>query len=276
MSLIIDELSVRIPRPDGKQVHAVTDASVNAVSGRTHYIVGGSGSGKSTLLAAVTGLLTAAAVTSGDVSARIGSRMYTWPDLRPGRIVGIVPQSPTTSFTPVRRLGSQLAETVRCLGGERSPEELLEHVGLESDALRRYPFELSGGMAQRAAVAAALAGDPPILLADEPTASLDHRRSREVLGMLTALAGSDRIVVVATHDLAAVRTADAANTADVSVMLASRVVETGPVSTVLTSPGHEYTRDLLAALPENGLHRLPHPIPDLVDLPDSYRYGATP
>ncbi|MFW0788016.1 ATP-binding cassette domain-containing protein [Gordonia sp. CPCC 205333] len=240
MTLSVRDLSVQIPLPNGGVVDAVTRVSLVAQPSRIHYLVGGSGSGKSTLLDAITGLLPADAIISGQIATdETGCGL--------GHTIGVVPQSPATSFTPVRRLGSQLSEAVKCLGGKRTPEELLAMVDLDAHALRRYPHELSGGMAQRAAIAAALAGNPPILLADEPTASLDAQRSLEVLTMLTTLAATGRVVVVATHDIAAVRAATVGGNADVSVMFASRVVESGPMRRVLTTPEHSYTGELLAA-----------------------------
>ncbi len=124
----------------------------------------------------MTGLLPARARMTGSVRVSDAGRTTAAPDLwrHRGRTVGVVLPSAMTCFTPVRRLGGQLAETVRHLGGERGPRELLELVGLEADALRKYPHELSGGMAQRAAIAAALAGDPQVVVADEPTSALDR------------------------------------------------------------------------------------------------------
>ncbi|WP_410660605.1 ATP-binding cassette domain-containing protein [Amycolatopsis sp. lyj-112] len=262
MTLSLEGVGVRIPVGPGREVHALTDVDLVAVPGRPHFVIGGSGSGKSTLCAAVTGLLPGTAKLTGKVS------VDGHQEMRRGSVVGVVPQSAMTCFTPVRRLGGQLAETVRHLRGERGPEELLELVGLEADALKKYPHELSGGMVQRAAIAAALAGDPPVVVADEPTSALDRERSRDVVALLTGL-GRDHVVLVATHDIEALP-----HDADLSVMFASRVVETGPAADVLTAPRHAYTRDLLAALPENGLHPLPHPTPDLVNLPADYRYGS--
>ncbi|GAB20681.1 putative ABC transporter ATP-binding protein [Gordonia effusa NBRC 100432] len=240
MTLHITDLSVRIPLPDGDVVEAVRNASLVALRNRVHYIVGGSGSGKSTLLDAVSGLLPDAAIVSGEITTGDPQRVL-------GRDIGVVPQSPTTSFTPIRRLGSQLSEVVRYLDGKRTPEELLELVELEPDVLRRYPFELSGGMAQRAAIATALAGDPAILIADEPTASLDPHLALAVLTMLTNLAETGRVVVVATHDIAAVRKAAVDGEADVSVMCDAHIVERGSIRRVFDDPTHTYTQNLLAA-----------------------------
>ncbi|WP_410602930.1 ATP-binding cassette domain-containing protein [Amycolatopsis sp. lyj-90] len=240
MTLSLEGVNVRFPAG-----HALTDVDLVALPGRPHFVIGGSGSGKSTLCAAVTGLLPASAKLTGKVS------VDGHPEPRRGSVIGVVPQSAMTCFTPVRRLGGQLAETVRHLRGERGPEELLALVGLEAGALRKYPHELSGGMVQRAAIAAALAGDPPVVVADEPTSALDRDRSRDIVALLTGL-GRDRVVLVTTHDLGVLP-----DDADLTVMLASRVVETGRAADVLTTPKHDYTRDLLAALPENGLNPLP-------------------
>ncbi|WP_406636027.1 ATP-binding cassette domain-containing protein [Amycolatopsis sp. WGS_07] len=270
MTLRLEQVSVRIPLDSGREVHALTDVDLLATRGRPHFVIGSSGSGKSTLCSTVTGLLPDSARFSGTVTVAGAS---TAPELwrERGRTVGVVPQSAMTCFTPVRKLGGQLAETVRFLRGERSPRELLDLVGLEADALAKYPHELSGGMVQRAAIAAAIAGDPPVVVADEPTSALDPERSRDAVALLADLAvRQDRVVLVATHDIEALHGV----TADLSVMFASRVVETGPAADVLTAPRHPYTRDLLAALPENGLHPLPHPTPSLVDLPADYRYGS--
>ncbi|MFD2468882.1 ATP-binding cassette domain-containing protein [Amycolatopsis silviterrae] len=272
MTLLLEQVSVRIPIGSGREVHALTDVDLVAARGRPHFVIGSSGSGKSTLCSTVTGLLPDSARFSGTVTV---TGACTAPELwkRRGRTVGVVPQSAMTCFTPVRKLGGQLAETVRFLRGERSPRELLDLVGLEAGALAKYPHELSGGMLQRAAIAAAIAGDPPVVVADEPTSALDPERSRDAVALLAGLAlRQDRVVLVATHDIEALH--DVTEDADLSVVFASRVVETGPADEVLTAPRHPYTRDLLAALPENGLHPLPHPTPSLVDLPADYRYGS--
>ncbi|GAB3953921.1 ABC transporter ATP-binding protein [Kribbella albertanoniae] len=269
MTLELKAVQVRIPIGAGREVHALTDVDLLAIPGKPHFVVGGSGSGKSTLCSVVSGLLPSHARFAGTVSAAGFAVPELWRHR--GRVVGVVPQSAMTCFTPVRRLGGQLAETVRYLGGERGPAELLDLVGLDPSALTKYPLELSGGMLQLAAIAAALAGDPPVVVADEPTSALDRGRSEDVVRLLAKLA-ADRVVLVATHDLAAVRSG--APDADLSVMFASRIVETGRAGDIFTAPRADYTRDLLAALPENGLHPLPHPVPDLIDLPADYRYGG--
>lgn len=273
MTLRLRGVTVRIPLGSGRTVHAVTDADLQVRAGTVHGLIGESGSGKSMLAATITGLLPTRAQVSGSVTLKLGERTLSAQDLRHarGRTVALVPQSAMTWFTPVRRLGPQLAETIRYLGTAHDPAELFARVELETDALRRYPHEVSGGMAQRAAIAFALAGDPALIIADEPTSALDPARAAAVLELLGGFAAAGGRVLLVTHDLTALR--ESGICADISVMYASRIVETGDAR-VLTDPTHRYTRDLLAALPENGLHPLPHTSPELVDLPADFAYGA--
>lgn len=142
--------------------------------------------------------------------------------------------------------------------------ELLDLVGLAPGALAQYPHELSGGMAQRAVLAFSMAGDPRVLLADEPTAGLDPELADRILRLLADIAARGTAVLVITHDLSSLTRTDIAQT--VSVMYAGRIVESGPAERVLRAPSHEYTRALLRALPENGLHRMGTPPPSLTHL----------
>ncbi|MGX1774382.1 ATP-binding cassette domain-containing protein [Nocardia brasiliensis] len=275
VTLALQRVSVRIPLGPGRIVHAVTEADLIVARGTVHGLIGESGSGKSMLSATVTGLLPKRARMTGTVALEAEGRTYSAADIRQarGHTVAWVPQSAMTYFTPVRRLGPQLAETIRCLGAAHEPGDLLHRVGLTADVLRRYPHELSGGMAQRAALAFALAGDPTLIIADEPTSALDAARAAAILGLLGEFAAAGGSVLLVTHDLTALRAAQICT--DISVMYASRIVETGSAEQVLTAPAHPYTKDLLAALPENGLHPLPYRTPELVNLPADFRYGAT-
>ncbi|MEV0436132.1 ATP-binding cassette domain-containing protein [Nocardia sp. NPDC050413] len=191
-----------------------------------------------------------------------------------GRHIALVPQSASTHFTPVRTLGSQLAETVAVLGTSQTPADLLRRAGLEPTALDLYPHQLSGGMAQRAAVAAALAGDPAVIIADEPTAGLDRDHTDRIGALLRECADAGAAVLLITHDLSHLLRAGIADT--VAIMYASRLMEVGPAAEVFADPWHDYTRDLLAALPENGLHPLPHPPRELTNLSDICPYAGGP
>ncbi|WP_067985130.1 ATP-binding cassette domain-containing protein [Nocardia caishijiensis] len=191
-----------------------------------------------------------------------------------GRHIALIPQSASTHFTPVRTIGSQLAETIAALGTSHTPADLSRRAGLDPSALDLYPHQLSGGMAQRTAVAAALAGDPAVIVADEPTAGLDRDHTDRIGALLRACADAGAAVLLITHDLSHLRRTGIADT--VAVMYASRLMEVGPAAEVFADPWHDYTRDLLAALPENGLHPLPHPPRELTNLSDSCPYAGGP
>lgn len=268
--LRVDGLSVRFRLRGGGVVRGVTDATFVLRPGRLLALVGESGCGKSVLAAAIMGLLPANAEVAGRVGLD-GVDLLDAPephlrDVVRGRRVGLVPQSAATHLTPVRRVGPQLLETVRALhpgGGTDTVHRLADDVGLPREMLDRYPHELSGGTAQRVGVAAALAGDPPVLLADEPTAGLDRPLVDRTVDLLAGLAARGHAVLLITHDLRAARRV----ATDVAVMYASRLVEIGPAAEVFTDAWHPYTRGLLGALPDRGFTAIPGHPPELSDLP---------
>lgn len=273
----LEGYTVRIPTRDGRirrSVHAATDVTLALAPGTLTALVGESGCGKSILASALCGLLPGAAAARGTL--RIAGRDMAaagerhWRELR-GRAVGLAAQSAATSLTPVRTVGSQLDETIRALGADTTTPVLLEHVGLGREVADLFPHELSGGMAQRVAVAAAIAGNPPILVADEPTAGLDPELTARILALLRARADAGAAVLLITHDLQALETTGVADT--LAVMYAGRIVETGPAAVVLAAPAEDYTAALLAALPTRGLHPIPGMPPELTDLPDSYTFA---
>ena len=188
-----------------------------------------------------------------------------------GRRIGYVPQSAATYLTPVRRVGAQLRETIGELRGNATAEQLLARVNLDEAAMEAFPHELSGGMLQRAALAFALAGDPDVLVADEPISGLNPGLARLTLELLRSTADSGTAVVLITHDLQALASAAIAD--ELSVMYAGRIIETGPAAQILTAPAERYTADLLAALPANGLHPMPGMPPELTNLPPDYTYA---
>lgn len=212
-------------------------------AGTLTALVGESGCGKSMVASALCGLLPAGTAATGEVTVAgraLGQGDAAWSAVR-GHVVGVVPQSPVTSFTPVRTLGSQLDEVIRTLDGARSPAQLCAAAGLPADALPLYPHELSGGMAQRAAVAAAVAGAPSVVLADEPTSALDPDTARGVLRLLRDLADDGAAVLVITHDLPSVL---AAGCEGVAVMRAGRIVVQGSPARVRAAA---VTDDYIAA-----------------------------
>ncbi|MEQ3550586.1 ABC transporter ATP-binding protein [Pseudonocardia nematodicida] len=287
------DVAFRVGRgPRARTVRAVTGADLDLRPGRLTALVGESGCGKSVLTEALTGLLPGNASVRGaalltprsaerdpvgpaGTSPRSAER-EPWsvellaapePVLRDrvrGRLIGLVPQSAATHLTPTRTVGAQLRETAARLGAGATAAELVDRVALPAHVLDLYPHELSGGTAQRVGLAAALAGDPPVLLADEPTAGLDRPLVDHVTGLLAGLAADGRAVLLITHDLWAAReVAD-----DVAVMYASRFVETGPAAEVFRDPWHPYTVGLLGALPDAGFTPVPGHPPELSALPD--------
>ncbi|SNT41681.1 ATP-binding cassette domain-containing protein [Rhodococcoides kyotonense] len=271
-ALRIRDLTVRIPLRDGTVVHAASDVNLAVDAGTVTALVGESGCGKSILATAVMAMLPAGSDVSGSISVRTADRtvdVFEDTGFR-GRDVALIPQSASSYLTPVRTARSQLDETVRVLGSRHRSDELARTVGLDPADLDLYPHELSGGMAQRVAIAGALVGDPSVVVADEPTANLDGELTDHILRLLRRCADEGAAVLLITHDLSSLmRTAVADR---VAVMYASRIMETGPAALVLDDPMHDYTRDLVNALPSRGLHPMPGVPPQLTDLPDDCVY----
>lgn len=216
----------------------VRGATVRLEPGRVHGLIGGSGAGKSTVGRAIAGLRPRGARVTGGV---VGEGT-----------AGLVPQAPASSFTPVRRLGPQLAEILRANGGDPAGVvKLLNRAHLPPDTARMFPHQLSGGMAQRAAIAAGLATARPVLIADEPTSALDPDLTAGVLALLREVADDGLAVLLISHDIEDLRTAGLCD--DITVMRRGTVVEQGPAERVFASPEHDYTRALLAALPSGGM-----------------------
>jgi peptide/nickel transport system ATP-binding protein len=246
-------LSVRFHTPEGI-VDAVRSVDLDVRPGEIHGLVGESGSGKSATCLAVMGLLGPRAEVAGHIGfagQHIGADAAS---LR-GRGIGMIFQEPRASLDPVFTVGHQLREMLALHRPELSRRAvvteaaiLLQHVGLPEPErqMRVYPHELSGGMAQRVAIALALAGKPRLLLADEPTTALDVTVQAQVLDLLLRLRNEVGLaVVLVTHDLGIV-----AQYADrVSVMRAGEMVEQATVQTLFAQPTHAYTRQLLDALP---------------------------
>lgn len=242
-------------------VHAVTDVSFSVAPGRVTAIVGESGSGKSTSAMATMGLLPANAAASGKIELngqdlnRITQQQ--WRDVR-GLKIGLIPQDPGTSLNPVKTIGESVGEVLRihrqALGNPSKQErratviELLDAVGIDNPELRydQYPHELSGGMRQRALIAAALATEPDLIIADEPTSALDVTVQQTILDLIDQLREDRGIgVLLITHDLAV-----ASDRADeLVVMQSGQVKEAGLTGRILGDPRHPYTRRLLDDAP---------------------------
>ncbi len=247
--LVATGLVRRYRRSDGAIVAAVDGIDLEVARGEALGIAGGTGAGKSTLVRLLLGV---ERPDAGDV--RFDRRpLGPGPASRPlRRRLGVVLQDPTTSLNPRLRIGTAVAEGLAAHGigtaaeRRRRVAEVLAEVGLDAALARRRPAELSGGERQRAAIARALAPGPELLLLDEPVTALDATVQRRVLALVAELKARRRLtIVVVSHDLRVLRAVcDRA-----LVMLAGRVVESGPAEQVLTAPAHPYAAALCAAAP---------------------------
>lgn len=257
-------------RTRGGMVPAVRGVDLDVRPGQVTAVVGESGSGKSTTAHAITRLLPAnGGIDAGTVRfGRHDLATLSEAELRTvrGARIGLVPQDPTVSLNPVKRIGDQVAEVLRIhgLATRRSAAAeaiaVLDRAGLPDAAVRarQYPHELSGGMRQRALIAIAVAARPELIIADEPTSALDVTVQRVILDHLQRLTEeSGTAILLVTHDLGVA--ADRAQ--HLVVMSQGRVVETGPTRDVLSDPQHAYTRQLLASAPSLTTARARPPVP---------------
>jgi peptide/nickel transport system ATP-binding protein len=269
--LRIENLNVSFQLATG-QLDAVRDVGLRVLPGKITALVGESGSGKSILGHSVMGLQPAMASVSGrvlfndpEVDGEAVDLLSLPRDGRKirsirGRRIGMIFQEPMTSFSALHTVGNQISEVLRIhtpLSAseqrERS-EEMLALVGFPNPkrVFDMYPFELSGGMRQRAMIAMALICGPSLLIADEPTTALDVTIQAQILKLLRDLQQRlDMAILLITHDLGVV-----ANTADeVVVIYQGRVMESGPVDTIFGRPQHPYLKGLMAAVPHFGMAR---------------------
>jgi oligopeptide/dipeptide ABC transporter ATP-binding protein len=263
---------------EGGRLQAVDGVSFDLAAGEVLAIVGESGSGKSVTAQTILGL-TRSHNASIEGSVRLGETELldaseaALREVR-GERIGMVFQDPMTSFNPVYRIGSQIVEAIRAHRGDVSKDEararaieLLESVGIP-DAARRvddYPHEFSGGMRQRAMIAMALALEPEVLIADEPTTALDVTIQAQILRLLESLNRERNLAtILITHDLGVV-----AEVADrVMVMYAGRVVEEGTLDEIFYDPQHPYTWGLLGSLSRIDRPR-PQRLPQISGAPPS-------
>ncbi|GAB3242947.1 ABC transporter ATP-binding protein [Kineosporia babensis] len=286
-ALSVQDLTVDIETPNGP-LRAVNGVGFEAEQGETLALLGESGCGKSMTAQAIVGLLEPiASVTQGSVTlngtdlvkaSRRKRRQMAGPEL------AIVFQDALTALNPVYTVGTQLAEPFRIHRRMSAKEargeaiELMRRVGIPHPDKRvdAFPHQFSGGMRQRLLIAMAVALNPTVLLADEPTTALDVTVQAQIMALLKDLrAEREMAVVLITHDLALV-----AEEADkVAVMYAGHVVETGPVSEVFGDPGHPYTKGLLDSVPVHvargeELASIGGTPPDLASIPSGCVYQA--
>jgi len=254
--LKVENLTVALP-PGGDRPHAIEDITLEVDAGEILCVVGESGSGKSITANAVMGLLPKGlAVKAGRIVFEGRDLLALSPEgmrrLRGARLAMIF-QEPMTALNPVMRVGEQIAEAMRVHGAgaeaARRVPELLAAVKLPDPAAtaRAYPFRLSGGQRQRVMIAMALALEPSLLIADEPTTALDVTTQMQILRLIREIQSRRGTgVMFITHDFGVV-----AEIADrVAVMQHGRIVEQGPAAEILNRPQHPYTRALIAAVPQ--------------------------
>lgn len=249
-------------------VQAVRGVDLDVRAGEILGVVGESGSGKSVTFLGVMGLLPKSARISGSATVGgtelVGASSRIMREVR-GRRVAMIFQDPLSALNPTHRIGDQIVEMIQAhnkvstKAANSRAIELLAEVGIPQPAerARQYPHEFSGGMRQRVMIAMAIANDPEVLIADEPTTALDVTVQAQILEILQRIQSElNAAVVLITHDLGVVaRVADR-----VQGMYAGRVVERGSVESVYDHPSHPYTRGLLQSLPTVGRERL-QPIP---------------
>ena len=266
------EFGVTFPAQGGEDVVASQQINLDLIKGQVLALVGESGSGKSVTAMGALGLLSANALVSGSAvldcchqnQELVGAAREILDQVR-GEHVGVIFQEPTTALDPLFTIGDQIAEAIAIHGeGKRKRTtarqrravrtqvlNALSRAGLGGDQRETeriadsYPHQLSGGQLQRACIALATANNPSVLIADEPTTALDVTVQAEILDLLRQLASEGVAVLLITHDMGVV--ADVADA--VAVMRHGRIIERGDVRTIFASPSHDYTRQLLAAVP---------------------------
>jgi peptide/nickel transport system ATP-binding protein len=246
------------------ELKAVRGIDVDVAPGEILGVVGESGSGKSVSFLAAMGLLPSSATITGSVKLDgqelIGSKRKAFRSVR-GKSLAMVFQDPLSALNPVHRVGDQIVEMIQSHqdmnthDAEKRAVELLEIVGIPQpgERARQYPHEFSGGMRQRVVIAMAIANNPKVLIADEPTTALDVTVQAQILEVIQKVQQTfGTAVVLITHDLGVIaRVADSVN-----VMYAGRNVESGSVQSIFDHPSHPYTRGLLSSLPHEGVERL--------------------
>jgi len=262
--LSIRDLRVTFDTPLGP-LEAVRGVDLDVHAGEMMGVVGESGSGKSVTFLAAMGLLPHQAKVSGSVMLNgqemLGASNKVLRNMR-GGLMSMIFQDPLSALNPVHRVGDQIVEMLKAHQQKMSDKdaakravELLDIVGIPqaSERAHQYPHEFSGGMRQRVVIAIAIANNPKVLIADEPTTALDVTVQAQILEVIERVQKSfGTAVVLITHDLGVIaRVADRVN-----VMYAGCNVEKGGVESLFDHPSHPYTRGLLASLPHEGVERL--------------------
>ena len=275
--LAVRDLRVAYANRHGELV-PVDGVTFDVRRGEILGFVGESGAGKSMTGAAIIGLIDPPGrITHGEIT--LGERRVdTDPESFRGSDIGMIFQDPLTSLNPLRTIGEQLIETIQThlklskADARRKATSGLEEVGIDPGRINAYPHEFSGGMRQRVVIALALAAEPELIIADEPTTALDVSVQAQILELLKRICREhDASVILITHDMGVI----AETTDRVAVLYAGKLAEIGPTNEVLSNPMHPYTRGLIASTPSvvsgdrrTMLHQIPGSMPRLDSLPE--------
>ena len=273
MALRIEGLSVWIGGP-----RILEDIDLAVADGERFAILGESGAGKSLLALTVIRLLPAGSRAEGRILLD-GTDLNTLPQkemrrLR-GRSIGMVFEQPWSSLNPAFSCGQQIADVVRLhhnvsrKAACARARHLIELTGVPIDRYHAFPHELSGGMQQRVTIAVALAGDPKLIIADEPGTALDQERQDRIAALLqTVVAESNAALLLITHQFRLARALCSRG----AVLYAGQFVETGPMEALLDRPRHPYTRMLMDAVSPRGFRPIPGSAPEFANLPEGCRF----
>jgi peptide/nickel transport system ATP-binding protein len=280
--LRVNDLSVEFHQRR-RILHALDSISFSVDAGEILGFVGESGAGKSLTGSAIMGLIEPPGrITSGEIYFN-ETRIDQTPELIRGRHIGMIFQDPLTSLNPLKTVGEQLVETIRAHLDESAAEatararRLLEKVGIDPGRITAFPHEFSGGMRQRIVIALALAAEPKLIIADEPTTALDVSIQNQILTLLVDLCKSEgAAMIMITHDMGVI----SQNTDRVAVLYAGRMVELGDTKKVINNPRHPYTKGLMRASPNidlvkvnSTLEQISGHMPGLDALPDGCRFN---
>ena len=270
----------------GEVVHAVNGVSFDIKRGETLGLVGETGAGKTTIAKSIIGILPdpPAKVRGGEIILD-GQSLFSLPEkaMRQvrGKKVSMIFQDPMTALNPVMTVGEQITEAIKLHNTDMSGKEadehackMLEKVGIPASRFSEYPHQFSGGMKQRVVIAMALACNPQLILADEPTTALDVTIQAQVLDMMKELREEQNTsMIIITHDLGVV-----AETCDkVAVVYAGEIIEMGSREEIFDHPAHPYTLGLFGSIPkltgdETRLHSIKGMPPDPTNLPDGCKF----
>jgi peptide/nickel transport system ATP-binding protein len=275
--LEIDQLSVSLQKRK-QTLKAVDNLSLKIYSGEILGLVGESGAGKSMTGSAILGLIDPPLFISSGKIIFEGERIDQNTKNIRGSKISMIFQDPLVSLNPLRRIGDQLVETIithfdvsKTQAFERA-KSLLEEVGIDPSRINAYPHTFSGGMRQRVVIALALAPEPALIIADEPTTALDVSVQAQILNLLKKLAKErGTAIILITHDMGVI----AETTDRVAVLYSGRLAEIGKTADVLKDPKHPYTKGLVASTPRidansllEKLFQIPGAMPDLDNIPE--------